>query len=106
MALRIRKDDTVVVISGKDKGRRGRVLLVNVDRNRVIVEGVNVVKRHKKRVGNQAGSIVEKEASIHVSNVMLLDSKSDKPSRVRMGKDKDGRKVRIAVKNGTVIEQR
>ena len=110
MALRIRKGDQVVVIAGKDRETRdrksrGRVLKVLADRDRVIVEGVNVVKRHKKRVGNQAGSIVEREAAIHLSNVMLLDSKSDKPSRVRMGENKDGRKVRVAVKTGTVIEQ-
>ena len=81
------------------------MLKVLTDRDRLIVEKVNVVKRHKKRVGNQPGEIVEKEASIHVSNVLLLDPQSDKPSRVRMGSDKDGRKVRVAVKTGTVIEQ-
>jgi large subunit ribosomal protein L24 len=105
MALKIRKNDKVIVIAGKDKGTRGRVLKVLTDRDRLIVEKVNVVKRHKKRVGNQPGEIVEKEASIHVSNVLLLDPQSDKPSRVRMGSDKDGRKVRVAVKTGTVIEQ-
>jgi large subunit ribosomal protein L24 len=105
MALKIRKNDKVMVIAGKDKGTRGRVLKVVTDRDRVIVEKVNVVKRHKKRVGNQPGEIVEKEMPIHISNVLLLDPQSDKPSRVRMGSDKDGRKVRVAVKTGTVIEQ-
>jgi large subunit ribosomal protein L24 len=105
MALKIRKNDKVMVIAGKDKGTRGRVLMVVSDRDRVIVEKVNVVKRHKKRVGNQPGEILEKEMPIHISNVLLLDPQSDKPSRVRMGSDKDGRKVRVAVKTGTVIEQ-
>jgi large subunit ribosomal protein L24 len=105
MALKIRKNDKVMVIAGKDKGTRGRVLKVLVDRDRLIVEKVNVVKRHKKRVGNQPGEIVEKEMPIHVSNVLLLDPQSDKPSRVRMGSDKEGRKVRVAVKTGAVIEQ-
>ena len=104
MGQSIRKNDQVVVIAGKDKGTRGRVLKVINDRNRVIVEGVNVVKRHK-RVQNQKGTITEKEAAIHVSNVMLLDTKSDKPTRVRIGHDKDGHKVRLSVKTGTVLDQ-
>jgi large subunit ribosomal protein L24 len=105
MTLKIRKNDKVVVIAGKDKGTRGRVLKVLVDRDRVIVEKVNVVKRHKKRMGNQPGEIVEKEASIHISNILLVDPKSDKPCRVRMGSDKEGRKIRLAAKSGAAIEQ-
>jgi large subunit ribosomal protein L24 len=103
MALGIKKNDQVMVIAGKDRGRKGRVLKVLRDRNRLIVEGVNMVKRHRK-VNQQQGGIIEKEAAIHVSNVMLLDSKSDKPTRLRMGKDKDGRKVRVSAGSGTVLD--
>ena len=103
MASRIRKNDEVVVIAGKDKGARGKVLKVLPDTDRVIVAGVNTVKRHQKPT-QQQGGIIEKDASIHISNVMLLDTKSDGPPRVRVGKDKDGRKVRIAVNTGTGLE--
>ena len=103
MALRIKKDDQVLVIAGKDKGRKGRVLKVLPDRDRLIVEGVNMVKRHRK-VSQQQGGIIEKEAAIHISNVMLLAGKSDKPTRLRMGEDKDGRKVRVAVSSGKVLD--
>ena len=101
---RIKKDDLVVVIAGKDKGAQGRVLKVDLERDRVLVEGVNRVKRHMKPTQTSQGGIVEKEASIHVSNVMPLDTKAEKPTRVRAGKDKDDKKVRIAVKSGTVLE--
>ena len=104
MPARVRKDDQVVVIAGKDKGARGRVLKVLDER--VIVEGVNRVKRHQKPTQKHPqGGIIEKEISIHVSNVMPLDSKSDKPTRVKVGKDKDGRKVRLAVKSGAVLDK-
>lgn len=104
MPARVRKDDQVVVIAGKDKGARGRVLKVLDER--LIVEGVNRVKRHQKPTNRQPqGGIVEKEASIHVSNVMLLDTKSDKATRVKSGRDKDGRKVRLAVKSGAVLDK-
>jgi len=103
MSLGIKKDDQVVVITGKDRGRKGRVLKIIGQSNRVIVEGVNMCKRHRKAT-QQQGGITEKEASIHLSNVMLLDSKTDKPTRLRTGKDKDGRKVRIAAKSGTVLD--
>jgi large subunit ribosomal protein L24 len=105
MASRIKKDDQVVVIAGKDKGARGRVLLIDRERDRVIVEGVNRVKRHTKPTPkNPSGGIIEKEAGIHLSNVMPLDTKTDKPTRVKMGSDKDGKKVRIAVKSGATID--
>jgi large subunit ribosomal protein L24 len=105
MASRIKKDDQVVVIAGKDKGARGRVLLIDRERERVIVEGVNRVKRHTKPTPkNPSGGIIEKEAGIHLSNVMPLDTKTDKPTRVKMGSDKDGKKVRIAVKSGATID--
>jgi large subunit ribosomal protein L24 len=103
--VRVRKNDQVVVITGKDRGARGRVLKVLRDRDRVIVEGVNRVKRHQKPSQKvPQGGINEKEMPIHVSNVMLLDGKADKPTRVRSGLDKDGKKVRMSQKTGTVLE--
>ena len=105
MALRIKKSDQVIVIAGKDKGARGRVLKVLVERERVIVEGVNRVKRHQKPgQKNPQGGIIEKEAAIHLSNVMPLDTKADKPTRVKSGRAKDGRKVRVAVRSGTLLD--
>jgi large subunit ribosomal protein L24 len=104
MGARIKKDDEVVVISGRDKGARGRVLKVLRDKDKVIVEGVGRVKKHQKpNQQNQQGGIIEKELPIHVSKVMLLDSKADKPSRVRAGKDADGKKVRVTIKSGTTL---
>jgi large subunit ribosomal protein L24 len=93
------------VIAGKDKGAKGRVLRVLREVDRVIVEGVNRVKRHTKpSQKNPTGGIIEKEAPIHISNVMLLDPKLDQPTRVRFATDKDGKKIRIAVKSGTPID--
>ena len=104
MSARVKKGDLVMVVSGGDKGAQGRVLRVLVD-DRVIVEGVNRVKRHTRPTPkNQQGGRIEKEAPIHISNVMPLDTKSNKPTRVRMGKDKDGQKVRVAVKSGAVMD--
>jgi large subunit ribosomal protein L24 len=104
MTARIKKDDQIVVIAGKDKGARGTVLKVLRNRNRVIVGGVNIVKRHQKSQQGQGG-IVEKEAPIHISNVMVVDAKSDTPTRVRIGLDKDSHKVRFSVKSGTVLDK-
>jgi large subunit ribosomal protein L24 len=104
MAARIRKGDNVVVIAGRDRGARGEVLRVQDD-GRLIVQGVNKVKRHQRPTPRiQQGGIIEKEAPIQASNVMLVDPKSDAPTRVRAGKDKDGRKVRVAVKSGNVLD--
>jgi large subunit ribosomal protein L24 len=105
MAARIRKGDTVVVISGAAKGRRGEVLRVMPRTERAVVQGVNVVKRHTKQRGpTQPGGIVEQEASIHLSNLMLIDGKTDKPTRVGFRLLEDGRKVRVAKATGNVIE--
>lgn len=104
MTARIKKNDQIVVIAGKDKGAKGTVLKVLRDKDRVIVGGVNVVKRHQKSQQGQGG-IVEKEASIHISNVMVLDTKNDEPTRVRIGLDKDSHKVRFSVKSGTVLDK-
>jgi len=105
MAARIRKGDTVAVISGADKGKRGEVLSVLPKANRAVVQGVNVAKRHTKPTGmGQPGGIVEREATIHLSNLMLVDSKTDKPTRVGFRVLEDGRKVRVAKATGNVIE--
>jgi large subunit ribosomal protein L24 len=97
MAARIRKGDTVVVISGAAKGRRGEVMQVMPKADRAIVQGVAVVKKHTKPTGmGQPGGIVQKEASVHLSNLMLIDPKTDKPTRVGFRILDDGRKVRVA----------
>jgi len=94
--MKIRKNDTVVVIAGKDKGKKGKVRLALPDEDRVIVEGINMIKRHSRarRAVRQAG-IIELEAPIHVSNVMLLCNKCGKPTRVGFRFLDDGKKVRI-----------
>ena len=104
MGLRIRRDDEVVVISGKDRGRTGRVLRVDPARDKVAVEGVNIVKRHRRpRPGTtEAGGVVESEGLIHISNVALVDPRDGKPTRVRT-EQRDGRRVRVAVRSGEVL---
>ncbi|MDD9946682.1 MAG: 50S ribosomal protein L24 [Myxococcales bacterium] len=105
MALRIRKGDDVVVIAGKDKGSRGKVLKVVTDVDRVIVEGVNKVKRHQRPTPqNSQGGIIEKEMPIDMSNVMIVDPKTEKPTRIRMGQNADGKKIRIAVRSGAALD--
>ena len=101
---KIKKNDDVIVISGRDKGKKGSVLLVLPKKDRVIVQGVNMVKRHTRATAGQSGGIVEKEASIHVSNVALIDPKSDKPTRVGFKVLEGGRKVRVARRSGEVID--
>jgi large subunit ribosomal protein L24 len=110
MAMRIRRDDTVRVIAGKDRGRTGRVKSVDPKRNRVYVEGVNIVKRHIKprtlrdtQRAQELGGIVEMEGPIHASNVMLIDPSSGEPSRVGV-KREDGKRIRVAKKSGKEIE--
>ena len=100
---RIKKGDRVVVITGKDKGKTGKVLEVIPSKQRVVVEGINIVHKHQKPTETQQGGIIDIEAPIHVSNVMLLDEKTGKPTRVRI-EIRDGRKVRVAVKSGTVFD--
>ena len=91
MAARIRKGDRVLVIAGADKGKRGEVIAVNPTENRALVQGVNMVKRHRKPQGmNQPGGIQEKEAPIHLSNLALIDPKSDKPTRVGIRQEGEG----------------
>jgi large subunit ribosomal protein L24 len=108
--MHIRKDDSVVVISGKDKGKSGRVLRTEPQRRRVFVEGLNMVKRHTKPRSMkdtqkaQASGIIEQEAPIDVSNVMLLDPTDNKPTRVGMRVGDDGSRHRIAKRTGKAIE--
>jgi len=102
MAFSIRKNDQVVVRAGKDRGKRGRVLSVLPEKNRVIVEGVNLIKRHTRPnpQKNIKGGILERESAIHVSNVMLIDSDSNAPSRMGVSEQADGTKVRVRRKRG------
>ena len=103
--LHIKKGDTVIVLAGEDKGKTGKVLKVDVDKQRAIVEGVNVVKKSAKpSAKNPQGGIVEQEASIHISNLNLIDPKSGKPTRVGIKINEDGTKVRVAKKYGEEIK--
>jgi large subunit ribosomal protein L24 len=102
--LKIKKGDHVVVITGKDKGKKGEVLKVLPEENRAIVKGVAVVRRHQRQTASQEGGIVAKEAAIHISNLALEDPKDGKPSRVGYKFLKDGRKVRFARRSGEVID--
>ncbi len=102
--MSIRKGDRVKVISGNHKGTEGTVLRVEREKNRVVVQGVNVRKRHRKPTAAvPEGGIVEFEAPIHASNVMLLDPKSGEPTRVKAGTGEDGKRQRVAVKSGQAI---
>ena len=108
--MKIRKDDMVKVISGKDRGKTGRVLRTEPGRERVYVEGMSIQKRHQRprsladtQRAQDAGGVIEVEGPIHVSNVQLLDPKSGAPSRVAI-KREDGRRVRVAKKSGTEID--
>jgi len=104
MASKIRKGDRVTVLSGKDKGKSGDVLKVMPDKDRAVVQGVNVAKRHQRQSANQEGGIVSKELSVHMSNLALEDPKDGKPTRVGFQVLKDGRKVRYAKRSGEVID--
>ena len=107
MAVSIRKNDQVMVRAGKDRGKKGRVLAVVPDKNRVIVEGVNLIKRHTRPnpQRNIKGGIVEREAAIHMSNVMLLDPDTNEPTRVGKKVLSDGTRVRISRKSGQAIDK-
>ena len=102
--LKIKKGDNVVVITGRDKGKTGSVLRVDPKESRVLVQGINVVKRHNRPAAGQSGGIIEKELSLHISNVSLIDPKSNKPTRVGYKSLADGRKVRVARRSGEVID--
>jgi large subunit ribosomal protein L24 len=101
--FKVKKGDEVVVIAGKEKGKKGKIVKIITDKSRVVVEGVNMVKRHTKPSRTGAGGVVEKPASLHVSNVALMDPKSGKPTRVGYKVKEDGTKVRIARKSGEAV---
>lgn len=103
MAAKVKKGDRVAVLTGKDKGKTGEVLKVLPSEERAVVRGVNLVKRHQRQTPSQEGGIISKEASIHLSNLALVDS-DGKPTRVGFKTLEDGRKVRVARRSGEVID--
>src|SRR5690348_3368546 len=103
--LKIKKGDNVVVISGRDKGRTGEVLRVFPDKKRLTVQGVHVAKRHTRPRMGEPGGIVDKELTIHISNVAHIDPQSRKPTRIGYKLLEDGRKVRFARRSGEVIDR-
>jgi large subunit ribosomal protein L24 len=110
MALRIKTDDVVVVIGGKDRGKRGKVLRVEPKKNRVYVEGLNIVKRHQRpqqvagaQRAETVGGVIEREGPIHISNVMLVDPKDDKPTRVGVVVE-EGKRLRVARRSASKLD--
>ena len=110
-SMRIRTDDQVIVISGKDAGKTGRVVRTDPQKQKVYVEHLNMIKRHQRprsvkdtQKGAEVGGIVEKEGPIHVSNVMLLDPKDNKPTRVGVRRNEAGERERFAKRSGTAID--
>ena len=101
---KIKKGDNVVVLTGKDKGRTGTVLEMVTKSDRVLVQGINMVKRHTKQSQTSEGGIIAKEAAIHISNVALADPKDGKPTRVGIKTNDDGKKVRFAKRSGDLID--
>jgi large subunit ribosomal protein L24 len=103
--MKIRKNDMVMIIAGKDKGKSGRVIRVIPDKDQVVVEQANLVKKHQRPTqANPTGGIVDVEAPLHVSNVQLLDGKTGKGTRVKIQTGSDGEKVRVASGSGTVFD--
>jgi large subunit ribosomal protein L24 len=105
--FRIRKDDHVVVIAGRNKGKTGQVIRVYPKTQRVLVAKVNMIKRHQKpKSQTDLGGIIDKEAPLHISNVMLVDPKTKKPTRIRIQSGDKGKKFRVAVKSGEVLDKK
>ncbi len=102
--MNFKTGDKVVVITGKDKGKEGTITKTLRAENKVIVEGINVVKKHVKPQGNQPGSIVEVEAPIHASNVMIIDPKTKKGTRIGHEIDKKGKKIRVSKKSNSNLD--
>lgn len=102
--FKVRRGDRVTVTTGKDKGKSGEILRVLRDKDRVLVQGVNMIKRHTKATQNSQGGIIEREASIHVSNVAHIDPSGGEPTRIGYRFLGDGRKVRYAKRSGEVID--
>ena len=105
--MRVRRDDDVIVIGGKDRGKRGRVIRTDPKKGYVFIEGLNMIKRHQRprsvkdaQKGGEVGGIIEREGPIHVSNVMLLDPKDNKPTRVGVRSDKGGKRERFSKRTG------
>ncbi len=105
LKLKIKKGDDVIVITGREKGKTGTVLRVFRDKQRALIQGVNMVRRHTRPSAAGAGGIVEKEASIHISNLAHVDPKTNKPTRVGYKTLEGGRKVRFARRSGEVIDR-
>lgn len=103
--FKLKKGDDVVVLAGRDKGKSGEIIEVRRDDDRVVVRGVNMVKRHQRQTQTQEGGIIEKEAALHISNVAIRDPKTKKPSRIGYKTLEDGRKVRVAKVSGEVIDR-
>ena len=107
MASKIRHDDTVIVISGKDKGKTGKVIRVEPDKGRVYVEGLNMIKRHQRPVAGRPNlqvGVIEKEGPIHVSNVAIVDPKDHKPTRVGSKINEQGKRVRVTRRSGAELD--
>jgi large subunit ribosomal protein L24 len=104
MAAKIRKGDNVIVLSGRDRGRRGEVIQVMPVEGRALVRGIHMVKRHQRQTATQDGGIISKEASVHLSNLAIADPKDGKPSRVGFKIMPDGKKVRVAKRSGVEID--
>jgi large subunit ribosomal protein L24 len=104
MGAKIRKGDTVVVITGRDKGKGGEVIRMLPSENRAIVRGVNIARRHQKQTAREQGGIVTKELPIHVSNIALANPGDGKPTRVGFRSAPDGRKVRYAKRSGELVD--
>jgi large subunit ribosomal protein L24 len=105
--LRIKSQDTVIVIAGKDKGKTGKVLRVDPKNSKVFVEGLNMVKRHQRPVPGRPNlqvGVIEKEGGIHVSNVALYDAKTKKPTRVGVTRREDGRRTRVTKRSGAELD--
>jgi large subunit ribosomal protein L24 len=112
MAAKIRRGDTVAVIAGKDAGKQGKVLRVDPKKGRLFVEGLNMVKRHQRprslkdtQRGGKVGGVIEKEAPIHISNVMMMDPRENKPTRVRIERTAEGTRERVAVRSGQKLTE-
>ncbi len=102
---KIKKDDLVVVIAGKSKGAKGKVLSVDRSKGKITVEKVNLIKKHVKKTQGQPGQVAEREAAFDISNVMLVDPKTDKPTRVGYKTLENGQKVRFAKKSGEILDK-
>ena len=103
--IKLKKGDKVIVISGKNKGNTGEIIKVMPTKNRAIVRGINIIKRHTKPTQNNTGGIIEKEGTIHISNIAYLDDKDNKPARLGFKILEDGRKVRVSRRSGEVIDK-